>query len=386
MLKNIQRHSMRNPPEILIIDDDQDNISLLSWVLKNSGYHVTCCDNGTDGYEMALSHLPDLILLDVTMSGKNGYEVCQCLRENNLTSCIPIIFVTARDSIGDKIKGLDTGGVDYITKPFQNSEILARVHTHLKLKSIYEENLEYNKELMRSQKMASITTLAGGIAHNINNLIGTVIGYADMLQESLDTNTKAHRYSRRILESAQRVSDLTKNLLNYARAGREAESRIDINTLLGKMVNLYKNKNQDKIQVKLNLANETLEIHGDQDRILQALANIFINAQEATPNNGIITIKTEKGHLPEKYECGEPDKNYKDYIVISISDTGPGINKDEVSMIFEPFFTTKQAVGAGLGLSAASGVIQKHKGAISVNTKPGEGSIFNVYLPMNQGD
>jgi len=386
LLKYEKGESMRNPPEILIIDDNQDNIYLLSWILENSGYHTTCCDNGNSGYELAVLNKPDLILLDVTMVGKNGYEVCQSLKENAITSNIPIIFVTARDSINDKIKGFEIGGADYITRPFQNAEVIARIRNQLNLKAMYEENLEYYKEIINSQKMASITTLAGGIAHNINNLMGTIMGYADMLREELDDNTKTKKYSQMILEASERVSVLTKNLLSYARAGREAESRININKLLEKMVNLYKDKSKDQVQVNMSLSKDILEVYGDQERIMQAIANIFINAQEATQTGGIITIKSHKGLLLEKYDCGEPEDTGIDYVIISISDTGPGIDEEALKMIFEPFYTTKETVGAGLGLSAACGIIQKNKGAISVDTKIGEGSAFHIYLPIIQGE
>jgi two-component system sensor histidine kinase/response regulator len=313
------------------------------------------------------------------MPEMNGYELCRSLKEEGVTSEIPVIFVTARSGTQDKIKGFDAGGVDYITKPFIPAEVLARVRTHLKLKALRDEKLRYHKELLRSQKMASITTLAGGIAHNINNLMGTVIGYADMLRDSLEHDERSRRYVSKILEASQGVADLTSDLLTYARAGRSADmSEVNIRELLYRMLELY--KAPDGLHVDLQTPGDIPEVWANRDQILQALSNIFVNAQEVSPDNGTVVIAVSAGQLPSDQRSR--DREY--YVIISISDTGPGMDEDTAQRIFEPFFTTKQIVGAGLGLSASYGIIQKHDGVILIDTKPGEGTTFDVYIPIAQ--
>ena len=130
---------MNNPPKILIIDDTPANVLLLCQMLRWAGYHVLSAEGGADGYNLAVSQRPDLILLDVEMPGMDGYEVCSALKMNKCTSDIPVIFVTARTETVDKVKGLDIGGVDYITKPFQHAEVTARIRAHLRLMAIYEK-------------------------------------------------------------------------------------------------------------------------------------------------------------------------------------------------------------------------------------------------------
>jgi len=374
---------MNNTPQILIVDDTPRNISLLSRLLQRDGFCVLTAENGIKGYEMAVSQQPDLILLDIMMPGTDGYEVCRILKENEITSDIPVIFVTAKAETADKVKGLSIGGVDYITKPFQHAETMARVRNHLKLKAMHEENLEYQKELLRSQKMASITTLADGIAHNINNLIGTVIGYADMLKDNLDHDEKAHRYTDRILEAAQRVADLTQNLSMYARAGRSTDrSKVNVKELMERIAQLYEDKEANRHYIDMQISQDIPEIQASRDQMFQALSGIFVNAQEATPDSGTITIVARTGELPPELRQNDPESAADTYVIISISDTGEGMDEEILGRIFEPFFTTKQTVGAGLGLSATYGIIQKHKGAIFVDTKRGEGSTFHVYLPV----
>ena len=224
------------PKRILVVDDEHDVTELLKYKFEQWGYF---CETINDPYlfiAKARDFQPDLIVMDVMMPGLDGYEACKLLKENAATSDIPVIFVTSRAETADKVKGLDMGGVDYITKPFQLAEVMARVNTHLRLKSAHEENLEYHKVLLQTQKMASISTLAGGVAHNINNLMGAVIGYADMLQEGLDHNDRAYHYTDKVLAASQRASDLASDLLTYARARHSDISSVDMLELLKEYV------------------------------------------------------------------------------------------------------------------------------------------------------
>ena len=375
---------MNNPPKILVVDDNPSGALLLYRLLQQNGYAILTAEDGEQGYNMAVSEHPDLILLDVAMPGIDGYEVCRMLKADGRTMEIPVIFLTARAETVDKIAGLDAGGVDYITKPFESAEVIARVRTHMELKKIYEENLEYYREILRSQKMASITTLAGGIAHNINNLMGAVMGYADMLHDRLQYDEKSQLYTEKILKASQRIADLTKNLLMYGRAARSAMETISLKEMLGKMVKLYSRAHPNGPRIDLQIPLYVPEIEADRNQIFQALSNIFVNAQEATPPGGTVTISVSVGQLPDELHHENSGSAMDSHAIISISDTGAGMDEEISERIFEPFFTTKQTVGVGLGLSAASGIIQKHQGAISVDTKKGEGTTFHVYLPISQ--
>jgi len=373
---------VNNPPKILIVDDAPMDVLLLSRLLQTEGHLVLSTSNGTAAYNMAVSEKPDLILMDIMMPELNGYATCKLLKENKATSDIPVIFVTSMSETVDKIKGLDIGGADYITKPYQLAEMMARINTHLRLRSKYEENLEYHKVLLQTQKMASISTLAGGVAHNINNLMGAVVGYADMLQESLEHSDRAYHYTNKILAASQRASDLAGDLLMYAKVSHSEIANIDMLELLRKMIRLYGTDDQHDVHIDLQAPPDIPNIQADSSQILQALSNILINSQEVTPNGGTVTISISTGPLPPDVYSNGFEPISETYLIISISDTGPGMDKETADMVFEPFFTTKKTVGVGLGLSAAHGIIQKHKGVIFVETEPGEGSTFHVYLPI----
>lgn len=371
---------MNNPPKILVVDDIPIDVLLLSKVLRQEGYHVLSAENGTSAYSIATSQNPDLILLDVMMPGQDGYGVCQSLMENSVTAETPVIFVTAKTKTVDKIRGLNVGGVDYITKPYKPAEVVARIHTHLRMRAINEENLEYQKAILRSQKAASVSTLAGGVAHNINNLMGAVIGYTDMLRSTLEHDQEAYRYTDKVLEASQRAADLANDLLMYTKVGRGTMSSVNVRELLEKMLKLYSGKELGESRVEMTIPEDIPEIQANSDQLLHALSNIFMNSLEAAPN-GDIAISVSTGTPPSNVHCNGSESAAQTYAVISISDTGPGMDEETIERIFEPFFTTKQTVGVGLGLSATCGIIKKHKGAIAVDSNQGEGSTFHIYLP-----
>ncbi len=375
---------MNNPPRILVVDDIPLNVQPLSQLLRENGYEAQVISKGNEIYGVLESHKPDIILLDVMMPDANGYAICRNLKQDKSTSEIPIIFLTAMTETDDIIEGLEAGGVDYITKPFRSVEVLARIRTHLKMKEMHEKSLIYQRELLMTQKMSSVTTLAGGIAHNINNLMGAVVGYTDMLRLSLNGQDKARNYTERILEASQRVTELTQNLLTYSRSIRNEPTNVNVKDILGDLILLYGNGKNKNININTNIPDDMSKIYVDRDQVFRALANIFINAQEVTSEGSIISLSANSNEIPVNTRSETSNTKTDEYVVISISDNGPGMDESTANKVFEPFFTTKQTVGSGLGLSAASGIIQKNNGFIHLDTKIGKGSTFHVYLPKGK--
>ncbi len=255
-----------------------------------------------------------------------------------------------------------------------------------RMTALYEENLEYFNELISTQKAANIIALAGEIAHKMNNLIGVVIGYASMLEVDVSDNESAHKYTQMLMEASDQIASLTKNFLGYARAGRGNLSVVNLNELLERMVRLYRDRYKPKITIKMQTTEDALDVYGNENMLLLAFANIFIKAQTAIPDDGVITITASEGKLPESYHFGKPNSKNLDYAVISISDNGPGMGEDVLKRISDPVFTIKQALSDEVGLSATCYIIQRYEGAISVDTGRGDGSKFHLYLPLVRGD
>jgi signal transduction histidine kinase len=348
-------------------------------LLSKENYKIIEAENGEEGYNLAVREKPDLILLDITMPGKDGYEVCRLLKENEETEKIPVIFLTARTDMDDKIRGLDLGAVDYITKPFNNMEIMARVKTQLKLKNMYEENLSYQRALLESQKMSSIGVLAEGIAHNFNNLLSIVTCYAQILMTDCDEKHKKH--NEMMLKTFNRMKNLIKVLLEFSERQHVKPELIDSNSFLNKIIDFFKSSflENSKTEIEFIQGNDA-DFFGEQNLLFQAILNILINAKESMPEGGLITVKSDITELPADLK-DKISKLQDCYLFISIKDTGKGIMEEDKEKIFLPFFTTKNTVGVGLGLSASYGIIKNHDGIIMVKSEINKGSIFNIYLP-----
>lgn len=374
---------MHSPPCVLIVDDNLINIKLLAKSLLKENYRVLEAKNGNEGYNIAGSEKPDLILLDIMMPVKDGYEVCEMLKANEETKDIPVIFITAMTETTDKVRGLSLGAVDYITKPFNSAEVLARVRTQINLRRMYEENIGYQKILMEAQKMASLGILSEGMAHNFNNLLSVIFCYSEILLNSIEGRQK--EYVEKIMNSTTRMKYLIKQLLDFAESKKVMPVSLEIQNFLENIVEFFSESYPEEpaIEIELQIENSEEKIFGDGKLLFQSFLNILINAREAMKYGGKITIKTERIAIPEQLRSKISNLN-DIYICISITDTGKGIKEDNLENIFLPFFTTKNTVGVGLGLSTSYGIIKNHGGIITAESMYGKGSTFHIYLPVKE--
>ncbi len=383
--------------KILVVEDSNFIRNLLVKSLREH-YDVLVAGNGEEALAIAFKELPKLILLDIVMPLMDGYEVCRRLKASLETKNIPVVFITSMDEEQDEAKGLAIGAIDYITKPFSEAIVLARVRNHVE-----REMME--SQLIQSSKLASIGLLASGIAHEINNPLGFVksnIGNLDKFAGKLISFTNKITNMLENYDIPQRIKDeinaekeqinygyITKRMDDMLKSSKDGVERIkkivadlksfsrvdaaevdeaDINSLLDITLNILHNEHKDRITIK--------KVYGDirpikcfVSKINQVLLNLLINACHAIENEGEIQLKTF-----------EKD----DVINVEISDTGSGIQQEHMDKLFNPFFTTKPVgEGTGLGLSVSYGIIKQHSGIISVKSVLHKGSTFTIKLPLN---
>jgi len=242
----------------------------------------------------------------------------------------------------------------------------------------FQKKLE--NQLLHSQKMEAIGTLAGGIAHDFNNLLMGIQGRTSLILMDAGTSQRANEHLKGIEEYVKNAADLTRQLLGFARGGKYEIKPTNINELVAKSVHMFgRTKKEIKIDTKFQESVWTVEV--DQGQIEQALLNLYVNAWQAMPGGGTLSLETKNVTLgdtrtaPYQVKPGE-------FVMISVTDTGEGIEKDIQQRIFDPFFTTKEVGrGTGLGLSSTYGIIQNHNGIIEVFSNKGQGTTFYVYLP-----
>jgi two-component system, cell cycle sensor histidine kinase and response regulator CckA len=239
-------------------------------------------------------------------------------------------------------------------------------------------------QLQQAQKMESVGRLAGGVAHDFNNLITGIMGHAELAMVGLPQDHPAVPDLDAILEGAERSARLTRQLLTFARKQVFEPRTLNLNQAVEGMTRMLQRLIGEDITLDWQPASELWEIWIDPSQVDQILANLCVNARDAIEGTGRISISTENRRITPPEAQGEPDLKAGDYVVISVRDTGCGMSEEIIEQIFEPFFTTKEAErGTGLGLATVYGIIQQNHGAIRVESKPGAGSTFRLFLPRH---
>ena len=357
-----------NRHKVLIVDDVSQNIQLVANYLKQSGYDINFATSG----KTALKHIQrekfDLILLDIMMPEMDGFEVCHVLKRNEETKDIPVIFLTAKNDIESITKAFDAGGIDYITKPFNKSELLARVKTHLELK-LQKQNL---KELNATKdKFFSI------IAHDLRSPLNQLLRLSEILQKEIEDEkaNDAIKLAKLINESAKSGRLLLENLLEWSRSQTGTinynPEQLNLKKITDEVLELNENNaSQKDISLQNNLPKNCIA-YADGNMIRTILRNLISNGIKFTYKGGKILLDAKKA---------------KGKIIYSISDNGIGIKSDDIEKLFRIDINPKtigvsQEKGTGLGLILCKEFIEINDGEIWVESEYNKGSTFFFSIP-----
>ncbi|HBK96205.1 MAG TPA: hybrid sensor histidine kinase/response regulator [Microcoleaceae bacterium UBA10368] len=435
MDNNLQETLLGN---ILVVDDTPENLRLLSTMLSQRGYVPRCVINGQMALRACNSHPPDLILLDIMMPQMNGYEVCQHLKLDAKTRDIPVIFISAKDEVFDKVNAFTVGGVDYISKPFQFEEVLARIESHLTLrklqnqlkeqnillqqeissrlaveKDLQEKNLILQKEIssrravekaLQEQNLllqqeifnrecaesallkshqelarynAELEQFAYVASHDLQAPLATIVSYAQLLEKrSKDKlDSQANKFIGNIVYGCMRMQNLIDDLLEYSRFGRSDKLLQQTDC------------NQVFEQAIANLqgvirdteavvcSSELPVVHGEISQLVQLFQNLVGNA---------IKYRQDAPPVVSVSAC-----KHQDHWLFSVSDNGIGIaqqHQERIFKIFQRLHTQKEYSGTGIGLAICQKIVQRHGGRIWVESEPGQGSTFRFTLNENTFD
>ncbi|MDA3809597.1 MAG: PAS domain-containing protein [Spirochaetaceae bacterium] len=298
--------------------------------------------------------------------------------------------ITSGKSWNGIIKNKKKGGDLYTEKAAISPvrDIDGSLVNFVAIKRDISKELSFEEQLLQSQKMQAIGQLAGGVAHDFNNMLTGILTASLMLRKISVNSEKALKYLGIIDEAVERSAGLTKNLLSFSREKPQLLTIIDIHHSINKTVNLLKSTLSRSIRFELNLHSPVSAIIGDPSQIENSILNLGINASHAISDEGLISISTEIVFFDQSY-CEENifDLEAGDYIHIQFKDDGQGIHKENLVKIFEPFFTTKEiSKGTGLGLTSVYGMIKQHKGSISVESEENRGTCFHLYFPLINHD
>jgi signal transduction histidine kinase len=399
---------------ILLADDNADMREYIIRLLR-PGYEVEAVGDGQVALLAAQANRPDLILSDLMMPRMDGFGLLAGIRADPALRDLPVVLLSARAGEEARVEGLDSGADDYLVKPFSARELLARVRSNLELAGWRQqartalrhanEMLEQRvaeevarrgraeESLRQSQKMEAIGHLTGGVAHDFNNLLTVIGGGVETLQRVLATiplgvaEPRVGRALGMIAQGADRAATLTHRLLAFARRQTLDPRPLDANKLVAGMSELLRRTLGETVELETVLAGGLWRTAADANQLENALLNLAVNARDAMPDGGKLTIETANAHLDEAYAADHDDVAAGQYTMIAVSDTGSGMDRDTLGRVFEPFFTTKDiGQGTGLGLSQVYGFIKQSSGHVKLYSERGHGTAVKLYLPRLLAD
>ncbi len=369
-------------PQILVVDDQKSNVDLIADSLSGYGYTILKATNGPTALELAKANNLDLILLDVNMPHMNGYEVIHELKANPQLQDVPVIFVSAINDLQVKIDGFKEGAVDYITKPFQQGELQARVKTQIALR---KKQLEIDR--LKQQEIASLHKISQlkddmlrMVAHDIKSPLSNIIGCVRLLEmqdeDYLGANPEIHEYIGMIEHAADRILGVVKEVLETETNESNADLRreaVGLTAYLQEQVTeLQFSAREAHIELHFVPPKEDTEIMIAPARFGHVLQNLMTNALKYTPTGGTVEVSAQV--LPSEVQ-------------IRVRDTGLGIPEEDLPYLFDKYYRVQSAehrkrTGSGIGLAIVKTIVDQHGGHVWAESVPGKGSTFIISLPL----
>jgi len=371
---------MTNKAKILIVDDDIDTVELLTKRFHAEGYDTSEAYDGEQALQQVEEYKPDLIILDIMMPKIDGYEVCRRLKGSEDTKLIPVIMLTAKGKIPDKVKGLGIGADDYIAKPFDYRELSQRVKYWTAVKMEVQERLReihrLEQELIKSERLAAIGQTVASLAHYVKNILFGLKGGIYLVNEALkEDDTDSLKDGWDMLEGNMgRISGLVLDLLEYSRERKPEYERCFPNEIANEVCKLMEaGAKEYDIEIIKDFDPSMGEAVMDPKGIHRCLLNLVSNARDAC----IYDSNEGKKWVVQVRTILEND----DTVRFEVSDNGCGMDEEVKKKLFVSFFSTKEGRGTGLGLLNTQKIVQEHGGTITVNSQPGKGSTFTIRLP-----
>jgi DNA-binding response OmpR family regulator len=404
-----------NPiPTVLVVEDDIHISKLIAVLMSEANYRALTAGTAKHALGLIAQSEPDLVILDWMLPDMLGDELCRVIKARTAAAFLPVLMLTARSTMADRIAGFDAGADDYVTKPFHNDELLARARAllriraaelaqaatlieleqqHQELKIAYEQLRSTQAQLVQTSKLAALGELVAGVAHELNNPLAIVLGNAELLA-NLD-NEEDRRSVQQIIDATHRGRRVLQSLVTFARHDKVEADWHHPRDLLDRVLDLKRSRFETgEIGLDVYCEPDLPMLWADAPQIQQVLLNILINAEQALAgrSNPQIVVRIYRGSAPIEQPAVLPNlvdnrcaANGEEFIVFDIADNGPGLQPQIIDRLFEPFVTTRPVgQGTGMGLAISYAIISQHGGTIQVASLPDQGATFRVAVPIRR--
>ncbi|MFB2918742.1 MULTISPECIES: response regulator [Aerosakkonema] len=385
MESTIEENTLRNKliyshkVNILVVDDCPNNLRVLSSILTQNGYIVRKALDGKIAINACQKILPDLILLDIMMPNMDGYQLCKYFKENEKTRHIPIIFISALDDVLDKVKAFNSGGADYITKPFEVKEVLARVTNQLTIRQLYNALTDQNLQLQKLNEElrianAELEQFAYIASHDLKSPLQSIIGYTQLIgcKYEKDFAPDHKRYLEHIVNAAWRMKRLIDDLLDYSKLEKETQELelTDCQNVLEEAL--------DNLREEINSSGATItysplpKLMGDRTQLISLFQNLISNG-----------IKFRRPQVIPEIKISAQLKNSSEWL-FGVQDNGIGIEPQYFERIFEIFqrlHSYREYPGNGIGMTICKKIVERHGGSIWVESQVNKGTTFYFTIP-----
>src|SRR5437016_1834470 len=369
---------------VLFIEDSEDDTALQLRLLKQAGYDVAFRRIETaESLISALDQKWDVIISDHSMPHFKGTDALRLVRELGFE--VPFIFVSGTIGEHAAVAALKVGAQDYLMKT-NLGRLVPAIEREIREAEQRKQHKVLEHQVHQLRRFEAIGRLAGGVAHDFNNMIGAIIGWADIGFEQAPSGTKMQETFHKIRPQAERPEVLTRQLLAFARRQVLKPRNTNVNQLAQEEMALLRNVIGERVDVELSFTEDPWVAWADPGQIEQVLMNLCLNAKDAMLDGGRLLVETRNVEIGEDYHRIHAYALPGRYVLLRVADTGEGMDATTIEHIFEPFFSTKeQGKGTGLGLATVYGIVKQHKGFISVDSTPAQGTSFQVYIPAGEG-
>ncbi|HTA89680.1 MAG TPA: ATP-binding protein, partial [Polyangiaceae bacterium] len=372
---------------VLLVEDDEDDFLLTGKLLRKN--ERTAFDvKWVISSAAALQELKDpydVCLVDYRLGAETGLVFIERAIAQGFTG--PLILLTGRGDHDIDVEAMKAGAADYLVKDEMTAQLLERVIRHAIERKLTQSALGRSEEQLRqAQKLEAMGSLAGGVAHDFNNLLSIVLSYSELCAEGLQAGDQMREDLQQITEAGLRAAGLTRQLLAFSHQQVLEPVVLDLNGVLGKMEQMLRRLIGEDVEFVCHVSPDLRRIKADPGQVEQVIMNLVVNARDAMPRGGKLTITTSDITLDDAYASQHVAVKAGAHVLLTVSDTGTGMDRATLARIFEPFFTTKEVgKGTGLGLATVFGIVRQSGGSICVDSELGEGTSFKVYFPMVEG-
>src|ERR1700722_8896142 len=376
---------MPKPLRAIFVEDSEEDGALLARELQKGGFelHSERVSSAVDLAVVLSRGEWDLVVSDHSMPGFSGLQALEIVRAKKVD--LPFIFVSGTMDETTAVAALRRGAQDYLIKGHLQ-RFLPAVEREIREAADRRDRKRLEQQVSQLQKFEAIGRLAGGIAHDFNNLLGAILGWAEMGVEDTQAGARARERFKKITEQAHRATKLTAQILAFARRQVLQPRKLSLNVAVEEVTSLLQKLIGDRVEIRFLPGNTLNMVMADPAQIEQILMNLCLNARDAMSEGGVLVIETRNVDIEDERARVHPDARPGRYVLLSVSDTGVGMDRATVERIFEPFFTTKElGRGTGLGLAIVYGIVKQHGGFIYVYSEPGKGTTLRLYFPCCGG-